>query len=110
MGFAILAFISVFVLLGSIGALLFVRTGMMGRVSSVLSPSEGGKWSDWFKGMEAGNSLKAVVQPFEKILPKSPKEVSVIQKRLIRAGYREDNYVRIFYGSKVLVPLLLAGL
>jgi tight adherence protein C len=60
--------------------------------------------------MEAGNSLKAVVQPFEKILPKSPKEVSVVQKRLIRAGYREENQVRIFYGAKVLVPLLLAAL
>jgi tight adherence protein C len=31
----------------------------------------------------------------------------VVQKRLIRAGYRRDAYVNIFYGAKVLTPLLL---
>jgi tight adherence protein C len=55
----------------------------------------------------AGSSLKAAIQPFEKVLPKSPQEVSVTRKRLIRAGYREDAHVRILFGCKVLLPIWL---
>jgi tight adherence protein C len=48
-----------------------------------------------------------MVEPFEKVLPKTPQEVSVAQQRLIRAGYRQESHLRIFYGSKVLVPVVL---
>ena len=44
------------------------------------------------------------------MLPRSPEEVSVVQKRLIRAGYRKDSYVDIFYGAKVAVPVILTVL
>jgi tight adherence protein C len=33
--------------------------------------------------------------------------MSVVQQRLIRAGYRSDSAVKLFYGAKVLVPLIL---
>jgi tight adherence protein C len=49
-----------------------------------------------------------VVKRFENLMPKSDKEVSVIRLRLTRAGYRNENAMKIFYGSKVLTPLLLA--
>jgi tight adherence protein C len=41
------------------------------------------------------------------MVPRSAGEVSIVQKRLARAGYREKSYVSVFYGAKVLVPLLL---
>jgi tight adherence protein C len=56
--------------------------------------------------------VEQIVRPFQNVLPRSAQEVSVIQKRLIRAGYRKDSHVNVFYGAKVLVPLtlvLLAG-
>ena len=58
-----------------------------------------------------------LVQKLGNVLPASPKDVSVMQRRLIRSGMRGPNALKIFYGSKVLfgvvVPvamsLLVAG-
>jgi tight adherence protein C len=50
------------------------------------------------------------VEPFERVLPRSAEELSVIQIRLARAGYRKESHVRLFYASKVLVPVILAVL
>src|SRR5262249_34616405 len=41
---------------------------------------------------------------------RNPKEVSVVQKRLIRAGYRQENAVNLFYAAKVLTPLVFVVL
>jgi tight adherence protein C len=45
-------------------------------------------------------------------LPSSPKDVSVMQRRLIRAGIRNANALKILYGSKlvcgVLFPVLMS--
>jgi len=107
MAFAVFAFTAIFVLIGSGGMLLFYREAMLSRLSQAIAPKREKKWSERLTMDHAGQSIKAVVQPFEKVLPKSPKEVSVVQQRLIRAGLREDSHVRIFYGAKVLVPMLL---
>lgn len=107
MGIAFFTFLAVFLLFGSLGLLLFYRAAMMERLSAVISPRPERRWSNRLQLDRAGNSLKAVVQPFEKVLPKSPKEVSVIEKRLMRAGYRDDSAVRLFYGAKVLTPAFL---
>ncbi len=108
MGLALFTFISIFLLIASAGLLIFYRAAMVERLSAVISPpSEQESWLTRLKMRAAAGSLKKVVQPFEKFLPKSSHEVSVTQKRLIRAGYREDSDVRIFYGAKVLVPLWL---
>lgn len=107
MAFALFAFTAVFILLASAGLLVFYREAMFQRLSHAISPQEEKKWSNLLTKEQAGQSAKAIVGSFEKVLPKSPKEVSVVQQRLIRAGLREDSAVRIFYGAKVLVPLLL---
>ncbi len=54
---------------------------------------------------QTGFSLGGMVQQFEHVLPKSQAEISVVQQRLIRAGYRKDSAIKLFYGAKVLVPL-----
>jgi tight adherence protein C len=111
MGLAFYTFIAVFVLIGSAGLLIAWRSGMASRLSVAIAPDvQGQSWLDWLRPKRAGESLRAAIEPFDRVLPKSPQEVSVAQKRLIRAGYREDAHLRIFYGSKVLVPIGLAVL
>ena len=111
MGLALFAFIAIFLLIGSGGLLVFYRAAMMQRLSAAIAPHDGGeRWWSWFKPKRAGESIKAVVQPFDKVLPKSPQEVSVAEKRLIRAGFREEGHVRLLYGAKVLTPLFLCVL
>lgn len=106
MSLALFAFTAIFLLVTSAGLLLFYREAMMQRLSQAISPRQDKK-AALSKKQRAAESIKAAVQPFDKFLPKSPKEVSVTEQRLMRAGLREESYVRIFYGAKVLVPLFL---
>ncbi|MDX2149298.1 MAG: type II secretion system F family protein [Bryobacteraceae bacterium] len=43
-----------------------------------------------------------LVQKLGDILPASPKDLSVQQRRLVKAGYRSQNALKMLYGSKVL--------
>lgn len=108
MGIALLAFISIFLLIATAGLLIFFRAGMAQRLSAVISPETP---DDALLGrrrfQRATGSLKAAILPLEKLLPKSTQEVSATKQRLIRAGFREESHVRMLYGAKVLVPLLL---
>jgi tight adherence protein C len=48
------------------------------------------------------------------LVPASPKDVTVMQRRLIRAGYRNSSALKVLYGAKaifaVLVPLVITAL
>jgi tight adherence protein C len=110
MSLALFAFMAIFLLVGSAGLLLFYREAMLRRLSEAVSPRREGERPSVSTMGRASASIKAVVQPFEKMLPKSPKEVSVAEQRLIRAGLREESYIRILYGAKVVVPILLSVL
>ncbi len=107
MTFAILAFVAVFVLIGSIGVLMFYREAALERISQVINPRPKQRTMiETFQ--QTGSSIGNVIKRFENLMPKSDKEVSVIRLRLTRAGYRNENAIKIFYGCKVLTPLLLA--
>lgn len=106
--FAILAFVGVFVLIGSIGVLVFYREAALERISQVINPQRKQKATLTETFQNTGSSIGNVVKRFENLMPKSENEVSVIKKRLMLAGYRNENAIKIFYGSKVLVPALLA--
>jgi tight adherence protein C len=58
---------------------------------------------------QTGHSLGMVVEQFERIVPKTQAEVSVMRRRLIRAGYRKESSIKVLYGAKVLVPLVLCA-
>lgn len=108
MGFAIFAFFAVFLLIASGGLLLFYREAMVQRISAVISPrTQSASFLDAIG--QTGTTLTSMVAHFDKVMPKSASEVSVIQQRLIRAGYREDSTVKVFYGIKVLLPLFLVA-
>jgi tight adherence protein C len=103
---AVFGFVVIFLLIGSGGLLLFYREAMLQRISDVINPQPKPKT---LLGtiQQAGLSVSVVMEHFERVLPKSQAEVSVIEQRLIRAGYRKDSAVKIFYGTKVAMPLLL---
>ena len=106
MGVIFLTFGAVFLLIASLGMLLFYREAMIQRITEVINPQPKPK-TLLSTIQETGLSISGVVEHFENILPKSQAEISVVKQRLIRAGYRQENAIKIFYGSKVLVPLLL---
>jgi tight adherence protein C len=106
MGFAILTFVFVFLLVASAGLILFYRQAMIQRISSVITPRS--KQATLRGTLEhTGSTLGTMVEQFQRVLPKSKAEMSVIQQRLVRAGYRSDSAVNLFYGAKVVVPLTL---
>src|SRR3989442_8366569 len=48
------------------------------------------------------------------LVPASPKDTTIMQRRLIRAGFRNPNALKVLYGSKfvfaLLVPLVTFGM
>ena len=48
-----------------------------------------------------------IVKRLGNIVPASPKDVTVMQRRLIRAGYRNPNALKILYGAKALFAVLM---
>lgn len=106
MGYAILVFFVVFLLVMSGGLLLFYREAMLQRISDVINPQSKPK-SLLSAIQESGFSIGGVVEHFENVLPKSQAEVSIVSQRLQHAGFRDESAIKVFYGSKVLVPILL---
>lgn len=102
----IIVFISVFLLVASLGLLMFYREAMVQRISAVVfdRPQKRGIAGTIEK---AGDTLGVVLEKVEKVVPKSQSEVSVVQQRLVRAGFRGDQAMKYFYASKALAPLSL---
>jgi len=54
-----------------------------------------------------------LIKKLGNIVPQSPKDVTVMQRRLIRAGMRNENSLKILYGAKVAfgiaLPLITAA-
>jgi tight adherence protein C len=105
MGYAIFAFCGVFLMIVSGGLLLFYREEMLQRISDAINPQP--KQNSLLTTIQkTGLSIGGVIEHFENVLPKSQAEVSIVLQRLQRAGFRDESAVKIFYGTKVLVPLL----
>jgi tight adherence protein C len=106
MGIAVVSFLVIFLLITSGGLLLFYRQAMLQRISSVVtSRPELSEVSNAPHGKTVW--LGGMVQQLERVVPKSQAEISVVQQRLTRAGYRKESAVKIFYGAKVLCPIAL---
>jgi tight adherence protein C len=108
MGWAILSFFIIFALIASATLLLFYRETMIRRIAEVIDARPAKQRTLAGVIHDTGSSLTGFVQRMEHVLPKSQSEVSVVSQRLIRAGYRNESAVKIFYGSKVLVPVSLS--
>jgi tight adherence protein C len=51
--------------------------------------------------------FRELVKRLGNIVPASPKDVTVMQRRLIRAGYRNPNALKVLYGAKAIFAVLL---
>jgi tight adherence protein C len=106
MGFAIFTFFVVFLLLLSGGLLLFYREEMFKRIAEAINPQPKPK-TLLSTIQQTGLSIGDVIGHFQNILPRSQAEVSVVRQRLQRAGLRDESADKIFYGTKVLAPILI---
>jgi tight adherence protein C len=100
------AFVAAFLLTSSVGVLIFHRRTALRRLSQVISATV----DDGLLRSIAparGSMVEKLVKPFAQVVPRSTEDVSSLQTRLGRAGYRGKSYVNIFYSSKALVPGVL---
>jgi tight adherence protein C len=104
----IFTFCVIFLLIVSGGLLLFYREEMLQRISEAINPHPKAKQKSLASAIQqTGVSIGGVVEHFENVLPKSQAEISVTLTRLRRAGFRSESAIKLFYGSKVVVPILL---
>ena len=103
-----LIFAAAFLLVASGGLLLFYRDPALHRLTKVTASSAPSGWRR-LRQARSGTAVSGFISSFEKVLPRTMDEVSVIRQRLIRAGYRKNGAVRLFYGFKVVTPLFLVA-
>jgi tight adherence protein C len=108
MATTLITFVAVFLLIASTLLLVFYREALVARLANVVAPQTQQRRRWWqILDVKPRSAVENIITPFERVLPRSPEEVSVVQKRLIRAGFRRQDAVNIFYGTKVLVPVTL---
>jgi len=107
MAIVFLTFVAAFLLISSLGVLIFYRQRALSRLSRVVSKTVDDKLLRTI-APAPGARMEKLVKPFQQVVPRTEQEVSTVQKRLTRAGYREKAFINIFYSSKVLVPIGLA--
>lgn len=93
-----MTFLCVFTVLATGGLLLSSRQ-RKSPISAILENQQQGA-TGYLRG--AWISLSTLTSRLGRAFPKTPQEVSVLQRKLIRAGFREDSAVRMFYGAKVI--------
>jgi tight adherence protein C len=108
MGISIVVFAVLFLLIASGGLLLFYREAMMQRISQVINPQAKPK-TLLSSIQQSGFSIGGVVEHFDSVIPKSQAEVSVVKQRLIQAGYRKETALKMFNGSKFVIPIVLCA-
>lgn len=111
MVYAVSAFIIFFLLAASGLLLLFYREALGQRLSAILGPRGETRSSPAVSTIrQAAESLGLLASSIQKVVPKSEKEVSLVRKRLIRAGFRGESAVNYLYASKVSLPAILAAI
>lgn len=102
MGVAVFAFIVIFLLFASAGLILFYREAMLQRIAAVTAPRGERKPKGIVSTIQqTGLSLSTVVEQFDRVMPKSEKELSSARDKLVRAGYRNESAIKILQGSKL---------
>jgi tight adherence protein C len=108
MGYAILAFLIVFLLLSSGLLLLFYRDALGRRLSSVLAERRRPGLVERLKRAEAEEAQGGFAELIRRRAPAGTK--AAVQHRLALAGYRQAYHHKLFSTSKVAVPALLVVL
>jgi len=109
MEYAISAFLIFFLLIGSGLLLVFYRESLGARLKSVLATNEAGREPTESKLHGVKESLGSLASSIQRVVPKTVEETSVVQQRLILAGYRKESAINIFYFFKAFLPVLLCA-
>src|SRR5690348_11484459 len=107
MWIAVAAFIASFLVLLTGTLMVLSRMEKAHRLQRIgPAPSE----ASILRGMTeepASAKIEKLIYPFHRVLPRTEREVSVRERRLTQAGFREARHLDLFYASKVVVPCIL---
>jgi tight adherence protein C len=114
----ILIFIAVFLLVVSAVLLFGYRQAIQARLARASSPTlpitpdeRAHELEEYYEeSATLPGPMESLIDPLKGLLPRSAEEVSVAQIRLMRAGYRRDRYLDIFYAAKVVSPIVFVFL
>src|ERR1051326_5839144 len=96
----ILIFVSMVAVVSAVGMKLYVRPKeAMERVVGVISPNEAAP-------EHPSLAFHEIIKRLGNFVPQSPKDVTVMQRRLIRAGIRKEGALKILYGAKVATGII----
>jgi tight adherence protein C len=100
-------FLTLFIFLAVAGAAtaagmkLYIRPKeAMERVAGATEPAE-------VQPAHPSLAFHELIKKLGNIVPQSPKDVTVMQRRLIRAGIRNENALKILYGAKAALGVIL---
>jgi tight adherence protein C len=102
---AFIVFIAVVALVTLAGMKMYVRPKeAMERVAGGIDPAD-------HVPTHPSLAIHELIKRLGNFIPQSPKDVTVMQRRLIRAGIRNENALKILYGAKficgVMFPLVM---
>src|SRR5689334_3481821 len=102
----VLVFVGLALAIASAGMKLYVRPKeAMERVA-------GGVTSPDHMPAHPSLAMHELIKKLGNYIPQSPKDVTVMQRRLIRAGIRNESALKMLYGSKaafgIALPLIMA--
>lgn len=107
MWMAAVAFGAAFLVILSVGLLLFYRDAAAHRLAQIVMPRQQATLVTAMSSDSPMVRIEKLVYPFHRVLPRSPQEASRLEKTLARAGYREKRYANLYYAAKVLLPAVL---
>ena len=105
----IVSFCVVFLLIASGALLVFYRDALPQRIAEAINPRP--KKRNVIEHHPGDRIFRSAVwwSTSSTCCRRARRRSRLRQQRLIRAGYRNESAVRVFYGCKVLVPLLLCA-
>jgi tight adherence protein C len=101
-----LTFLSVFLLTVAGGLLLMDKRAIRARIAGAVNPAGSEETGFLHRFLRPSqDSMEKLIDPVQKLLPRSERETSIIKTRLMLAGYRKQFHLDLFYAAKVLSPL-----
>ena len=106
---ALLAFMMLMLILSWVGYRLVYRPGRMLRQlgTPVITGGQGGTAVAEDVGEPAASTVVALLHQIGSRVPSSEEEVANLKVDLIRAGFRSDNALPVFYGLRIVSALML---
>ena len=97
---AVLLFLVMVAAASAVGMKLYIRPKeAMERVVGAVGPSE-------HQVEHPSLAFHEIIKRLGNFVPQSPKDVTVMQRRLIRAGVRKEGALKVLYGAKVATGII----